>query len=152
LPDLPPDFHWPVGEDCRAIYNDDTAGVDRLAGFLAQINFAEIANTQAARDLPKAGGLSFFCFQDIENDNPDVIGAKAGFFPAPAGLVRTEPPGEITQGNDVIPPRRLTFEETLDLPEAHSGPWSGELTPDPNADYGGVFDHFRKLNFENFLG
>src|SRR5262249_18989090 len=80
LPDLPPGFRWPPGGDCHAIYNDDTGGTDRLAGFLAQVNFAEIAHTQAAKDLPPAGLLSFFCFQDIENDNPDAIGAKAVFF------------------------------------------------------------------------
>src|SRR5688572_22412269 len=45
LPDLPPGFAWPPGGDCRAIYNDDTGGTDRLAGFLAQINFAEIADS-----------------------------------------------------------------------------------------------------------
>jgi hypothetical protein len=152
FPDLPPVFRWPPGGDCHAIYNDDTGGTDRLAGFLAQINFAEIAHAQDARDLPGAGVLSFFCFQDMENDNPDAIGAKAVFFPDPAGLVRTRPPKKLTEGNEVIPVRRLTFEETLDLPVARSGPWSGELTPDPNTNYGAVLDHFRTLNFENFLG
>jgi uncharacterized protein (TIGR02996 family) len=152
LPDLPPGFRWPPGGDCHAIYNDDTGGTDRLAGFLAQINFAEVAHTQAARDLPEAGLLSFFCFQDIENDNPDAIGAKAIFFPDPTGLVRTKPPRELTEGNGVIPPRRLTFAEALDLPEADDGPWSQELKPDPGADYDAVLDHFRRLNFENFLG
>jgi uncharacterized protein (TIGR02996 family) len=151
LPDLPPGFRWPRGADCRATYNDDTAGVDRLAGFVAQVNCAETADTLAGRDLPEAGVLSFFCFQDIENDNPDVIGAKAVYFPDPARLARAEPPGELTEGNGVIRPRRLTFEETLDLPEAHSGPWAGELTPDPGADYD-VLDYFRALNFENLLG
>jgi uncharacterized protein (TIGR02996 family) len=152
LPDLPPGFRWPPGGECHAIYNDDTGGTDRLAGFLAQVNFAEIAHTQAARELPKVGLLSFFCFQDIENDNPDSIGAKAVFYPDPAGLVRTKPPKELTEGNGVIPFARLTFEETLDLPEAHRGPWSRDLRPDLNADYSEVFDHFRRLNFKNMLG
>jgi uncharacterized protein (TIGR02996 family) len=154
LPDLPPDFRWPPGGDCHAIYNDDTGGTDRLAGFMAQINFAEIADTLAAnKDLPPTGVLSFFCFQDIENDNPDAIGAKAVYFPDPAVLVRTAPPKELTEGNGVIPPCRLTFEETLDLPEHSSGPWSEVLNPDPDADdYDEVLDHFRMLNFDNFLG
>lgn len=151
-PDLPPDFAWPPGGDCHAIYNDDTGGTDRLAGFLAQVNFAEIAETQAARGLPAAGLLSFFCFQDIENDNPDAIGAKAVFFPDPTGLVRTTPPKKLTEGNGTIPPHRLTFEETLDLPSDYRGPWSSELKPDPDADYDAVLDHFRQLNFENMLG
>jgi hypothetical protein len=152
LPDLPPGFRWPPGGDCHPIYNDDTGGTDRLAGFLAQVNLAEVADTQAARDLPGEGVLSFFCFQDIENDNPDAIGAKAVFFPDPTVLVRTAPPGELTEGNGVIPPRRLTFLQTLDLPEAHHGPWSQELKPDPDADHDAVLNHFRRLNFENFLG
>jgi uncharacterized protein (TIGR02996 family) len=152
LPDLPPDCSWPPGGDCHAIYNDDTGGTDRLAGFLAQINFAEIAHTQAARELPKTGLLSFFCFQDIENDNPDAIGAKAIFFPEPAGLVRQRPPKELTEGNGVIPSSRLTFEETLDLPEPYDGPWSKELQPKLKADYHAVFDDLRTLNFENVLG
>ncbi len=64
LPDLPPGFRWPAGGDCHAIYNDDTGGTDRLAGFLAQINFAEVAHTEAGRELPAEGLLSFFCFQE----------------------------------------------------------------------------------------
>jgi uncharacterized protein (TIGR02996 family) len=151
-PDLPPGYTWPPGGDCHAIYNDDTGGTDRLAGFLAQVNFAEIADTLAARDLPAAGVLSFFCFQDIENDNPDSIGAKAVFFPDPTALARTAPPKELTEGNGVMPPHRLTFEETLDLPTASDGPWGGELRPDPDADYSKVLGHFRSLNFENLLG
>jgi hypothetical protein len=153
LPDLPPGFRWPPGGDCHAIYNDDTGGTDRLAGFLAQINFAEVAGTEAARrDLPEEGLLSFFCFQDIENDNPDAIGAKAVFFPNTAGLVRTKPPKELTEGNGVMPPRRLTFAETLDLPEAWDGPWSKELMPRPDEDYSAVLDRVREWNFHNFLG
>jgi uncharacterized protein (TIGR02996 family) len=152
LPDLPPGFRWPPGGDCHAIYNDDTGGTDRLAGFLAQINFAEIAHTQAARDLPAEGLLSFFCFQDIENDNPDAIGAKVVFFPDTAGLVRTKPPKKLTEGNEVMPAQRLTFAETLDLPEAYRGPWSKELVPKPGTDYSAVFDHLHHLNFYNFLG
>ncbi|HEX8210145.1 MAG TPA: DUF1963 domain-containing protein [Longimicrobium sp.] len=148
-PDLPPRFPWPRGGDCRAIYNDDTTGIERLAGFLAQVNLAEIAHTQAARDLPAAGMLSFFSFQD--DDNPDTIGAKAIYFPDVSVLAPTTPPEELTAGNGIIPPRHLTFEETLDLPEYHSGPWSGEITPDPGAEYDAL-DHFSRLNFDNLLG
>ncbi len=153
LPDLPPDFAWPPGGDCRAIYNDDTGGTDRLAGFMAQVNFAEIARTQAARDLPPQGVLSFFCFQDIENDRPDSIGVMAVYFPDPSKLVRTTPPKLLTAGNGVIDPRRLTFQETLDLPEnSFDGPWTEELYPQENEAEESVLEHFRQLNFENMLG
>ncbi len=81
MPDLPKDFPWPKGDDCPAIYNDDTAGAQKLAGFLAQINLEETAQTEAGRQLPDQGILSFFCYQDFENDNPDVIGVGAFHFP-----------------------------------------------------------------------
>jgi uncharacterized protein (TIGR02996 family) len=153
LPDLPRAFPWPKGDDCRAIYNSDTRGVDRLAGFLGQVNLSDIAHTQTARDLPKSGVLSFFCFQDIENDDPDVIRAKAVLFREVKNLSRKEPPMKLSEGNQVIPPSRLKLEETLDLPEqSFDGPWTDELKPHPDIDYSAVLDHFRSLNFENLLG
>src|SRR5262249_10639618 len=95
LPGLPPCVARPAGEECKAIYNDNTAGVKHLAGFLAQVNLEAIAHTQAAKDLPKAGVLSFFCFQDVENDRPDTIGARALFFPDPDRLVKKKPPKKL---------------------------------------------------------
>jgi uncharacterized protein (TIGR02996 family) len=153
LPDLPPGFAWPDGGACHAIYNSDTRGTKRLAGFLAQVNIAEVATSMAAKDLPSAGLLSFFCFQDIENDDPDSIGAKAIFFPDAQDLVRKEPPEELTDGNTEIEPCQLTFHETLDLPEVYSGPWSRDLNPgtDAHSDFEAL-DYFRTLNFENMLG
>jgi uncharacterized protein (TIGR02996 family) len=151
-PDLAPGYAWPRGQECRAIYNSDTAGVERLAGFLAQIYIGEISDTLAARVLPANGVLSFFCFQDIENDDPDVIGAKVIYFPDPSVLVRSSPREELTAGNEMIPAKRLTFEETLDLPEHFEGPWSEELGRNPTANERKVLDHFRVLNFDNVLG
>jgi hypothetical protein len=150
LPDLPPDVAWPTGDNCKAIYNDDTAGVEGLAGFLAQVNLEEIALTQAAKDLPKTGVLSFFCFQDMENDRPDTIGARALLLPSPSRLLRKHAPKDLSQGNDAIPTERLYFEETLDLPESSfRGPWSDELKPYRDSE---VLGHFRRLNFDNVLG
>jgi uncharacterized protein (TIGR02996 family) len=151
-PDLPNGYAWPKGKECKAIYNDDTTGVEQLAGFLAQVNLAEVAHTQATRDLPKAGMLSFFSFQDGENDNPDVIGAKAVYFPDPAALIRTKPPEKLTEGNTEVAAQRLTFEETLDLPEVNSGPWRDQLRPNSEADYGEVIRHYRVLQFHNLFG
>ncbi len=156
LPDLPKDVSWPVGAECTAIYNDETAGVEELAGFLGQINLAEIAHTLAARTLPKSGVLSFFCFQDIENDKPDTIGVKAILLPEPSKLLRTEPQEELLEGNTTMPSRSLDFEETLDVPEDsagyNDGPWAKELNPNPKKSYESFFDHFRELNFDNILG
>lgn len=152
LPDLPPGFPWVPGGDCHAVCISDTGGTDRLAGFVCQVNFAETGHTVAAKDLPESGLLSFFCFQDIENDEPASIGVKAIYFPSTSKLVRTEPPKSLTEGNGVISPHRLTFEETLDLPEGWSGPWAGELNPNDNKRIGNVLSHFRSVNFENVLG
>ena len=67
-------------------------------------------------------------------------------------LVRTTPPVPLTDGNRESPPKRLTFAETLDLPE-RSGPWKDDFPEGP--EQGGhdqLFDHFRSLNFWNMLG
>jgi hypothetical protein len=150
LPDLPPNMVWPLGEDCKAIYNDDTKGVKKLAGFLGQINLSEISHAPASKGLPTSGILSFFSFQDIENDNPDVIGVAA-FLSNSDQLKRTSPPGLLSEGNQIIPAKTLLLKETLDLPETYDGPWSDEFGFDTE-EFEGFFDHFRNLNFDNILG
>ena len=137
---------------CRAIFNNDTKDVEELAGFLAQVNLAEIAHSLAAKDLPKSGLLSFFAFQDIENDDSDTIGAKVLYFPDATDFVRTRPPEYLTEGNEVIAAAPLIFMETLDLPETSSGPWSDDFDLKPDTNYGAVLDYFRDLNFNNLLG
>jgi uncharacterized protein (TIGR02996 family) len=148
-PDLPPDLPWPIGDQCRAIYNDDTAGVDKLAGFLGQVNFAEISTTQAARRLPKEGVLSFFSYQDLENDHPDQIGAMAVYFPNAAILAPRKSPEALTEGNREMRLQSLTFEETLDLP-GYENPFRTAVELDARCD--DVIDHFRTANFYNMLG
>ncbi len=154
LPDLPASYAWPLGKECHAGYDEGTKGVEQLAGFLAQVNLAEVSHTQATRDLPRVGLLSFFSFQDIENDKPGVIGAKAVFFPNPTGFVRTQPPGELVEGNKVLPTSQLSFEETLDLPEAgrwNDGPWQRELSLASGDDVM-VVEEYRLKNFKNMFG
>jgi uncharacterized protein (TIGR02996 family) len=147
-PDLPRGYRWPTGGECHAIYIDDTGGTHRLAGFLAQINLAEVAQTQAAKDLPKSGLLSFFSFQDMENDNPDAVGAKAIYFPEATNLVRTEP-GELTDGNETMPAQRLSFFETLDLP-TFDGAWSEDLPEAQRRNE--LLEAIWSRNFDNFMG
>jgi uncharacterized protein (TIGR02996 family) len=152
LPDLPPDAAWPEGRECRATYNLDTEGVERPAGFLCQINLAEIAGTQAARVLPDRGLLSFFSY--VNWKNPDVIGALALYFPDATRLARRPIPENFTQGNRVMPPQRLTFLETLDIPDL-SSPWRDDFVTDrQRMDHyqQHVFWPIQKLNQENFLG
>lgn len=151
LPDLPPGFAWPLGQDCRATYNDPTTAVLELAGFVAQINLAEIAHAQALRGLPTSGLLSFFCFQDIEHDCPDTIGARVIYFPDSSILEPTEPLAVLIGGNELIAPRRLVFAETLDLPSDHDGPWSAEFLAN-GEELSAVYDRIRSRNFHNFLG
>jgi uncharacterized protein YwqG len=158
LPDLPAGFKWPPGGDCHAIYNDDTGGTELLAGFLAQVNLAEIAESQAAvlSGIPKSGVLSFFCFQDFENSNPDAIGALCLHFPDADSLVRAEPSEELTEGNETSKSAVLRFEETLDLPNtskySDSGPWAAELLSSQGEEFDRVTDQVRSDNFENVLG
>jgi uncharacterized protein (TIGR02996 family) len=158
FPDLPPGFKWPPGGDCHAIYNDDTGGTELLAGFLAQVNLEEIASSQAAlaSGIPKSGVLSFFCFQDFENDNPDAIGALCLHFTDAGSLVRTEPPDELTEGNGTSESAVLRFEETFDLPNtstySDSGPWAQELLSSEGEEFEGVTDQIRSDNFDNVLG
>jgi len=151
LPDLPADFNWPVGDDCKAIYNDDTAGEKRLAGFLAQINLEEVGNTFAGEPFFAKGLLSFFGFQDWENDNPDLIGAMAVYFPNVAELSPTAPPAEQTDGNETITQERIRFKESLDLPEIYGGPWSDELK-DASEKCPELFDVMFEANSNNLLG
>lgn len=149
LPDLPAGVRWPIGDDCKAIYNDDPAGRTEPAGFCGQINLGEIAGTFAGRDLPSSGLLSFFCFQDIENDEPDVIGVRALLLSETSSLERTEPTERLIEGNETVDARGLSFEETLDLPEPYDGPWSDELS---NESWEEVLSGMHELNIENMLG
>ena len=145
LPDLPSPADWPQGQQCKAIYNDSTNGYEQLAGFLGQVNLQEIAETPAARDLPKTGLLSFFCFQDWEDDNPDAVGVAAFHFPDLAVLKRTDPPQPLTDGNREGAEVLLAFEETLDLPESYGGPWSNQLQ-------GIELNELQIKNFNNMMG
>lgn len=153
VPDLPPGFAWPLGRDCRATYNQDTAGVEELAGFVAQVNFAEIADTQASRTLglPPEGVLSFFSYTDA--DWPDVVGAMAVFFPDAAKLVSTKPPKGQPEGNGTIHQQRLLFEETLDVPTCSSGgPWAKVVELAPEGTYEALMEPLWLRNLRNMFG
>lgn len=157
LPDLPAGYKWPPGGDCHAIYNNDTGGTKLLAGFLAQVSLDEIATSQAAihSGIPQSGLLSFFCFQDFENDNPDAIGVMAVHFKDTSTLVRTEPTEELTEGNETSDSAVLKFHETLDLPATSKyggGPWTEELLSSEGEEFDGVTDQIRSDNFNNILG
>ncbi|MCA9029898.1 MAG: DUF1963 domain-containing protein [Planctomycetaceae bacterium] len=150
LPDLPAEFEWPIGDLCRATYNDDTAGEQRLAGFLGQINLDELQNAVTNDRLPKTGLLSFFGFQDMENDNPDKIGVMARWFPDRSQLSRRPAPDNLTTGNECFPSAQIVFTEFLDLP-GWGSPWQEELQELINADEE-AFDFGTWDNIRNMMG
>lgn len=152
LPDLPEGFSWPQGKDCRAWYNLDTEDVLEPAGFVAQINLAEVAHTRAGRDVPEQGMLTFFCY--VLADEPDVLGVKAVLTDDCSNLVRTPFPQGVTEGNEAMPAQRLTFVETLDVP-GHGGPWDDDLNPDEDKSreyWMHLYEGLRDLNQYMFLG
>jgi uncharacterized protein (TIGR02996 family) len=114
-PDLPSNFAWPKGQDCDAIYNDDTKGVEELAGFLMQMNLAEAQSSSfVALPLPKSGLLSFFCYQD--DDNVDCIGVQCFYHPDLGGIEWKTPPSELTDENATRGSKQIQLRECLRIP------------------------------------
>jgi len=150
-PDLPKEFPWPLGEDCNVFFNESTEDEKRLAGFIAQINLKEISGFKTHNNLPEKGLLSFFCFQDIENDNPDKIGIRCFYFQDLEGFEKKVSPKELTDGNAEMKVSKMEFIETYDFPESYDSPWSAEieLKTEGLEDF---FDYYRNKNFENILG
>ncbi len=140
-PDLPPGFAWPTGHDCKANSHMSDSDVhaypDGLAGFLGQINLGEIAHTQAAKVLPPKGLLSFFAYEDYEGEEPCTLGARCFYFPDVTALARTKPPRQLDEANRRMQAQRLSFEETLSLPEY---PYSGSGPQDSWRKWGGVIE------------
>lgn len=150
-PDLPINFQWPTGETCKAIFDESTAGEQRLAGFLGQVNFSELYIKDHPATIPSTGLLSFFCFQDIENDEPDKISVGAFYFESTKELQRVTPPSPLTEGNTLMDEQKLAFIETYDLPASYGSPWSNDYPFDPE-EYYEFFDLIREQNFANLLG
>ena len=118
LPDLPLGSKWPTQKDCKNLY-DPNSGIDpaALCGFVAQINFAELAGTQLGRRTPIKGLLSIFSCAEIES-----IGMVDGFIiftPETDNLVRLEPPEALKddEANQILDAREgLTLTEQLHIP------------------------------------
>ncbi len=105
LPDLPAGTPWP-----------DFKG--ELHTFVGQINLAEIAATQVSRELPTAGLLSFFVFDDSANSGLVAVDWKMIFTPETSTVQRRQPDKPFGECNRLVPECALEFEETLDLPYA----------------------------------
>lgn len=109
LPDLPADVKWPTHDD------------EPLA-FLGQFHFVELSRSVVCRELPAAGWLSVFCAYSGDGDDDFPKGTwRLLHFPAVAKLARAASDPEMT-----FPSGRLTFTETLTLPEEDS-PYRKEI-------------------------
>jgi uncharacterized protein YwqG len=153
-PDMPIGVDWPIGNDCTIQYDEDRdiKGEERLAGFLGQLNFSEIEYLCVSTKFPKSGLLSFFCFQDMENGDPEYMGIRAYYFPENSLLERRNSPNELTEGNLEIPAKILNLIETIDIPERGSdSPWDEDYEA-IKIDYEDFFDYCRDLNFSNVFG
>jgi uncharacterized protein (TIGR02996 family) len=113
--------------------------------FFAQFDLADLHPTTAGRALPAAGLLSFFTYQNMEEDrhgDPRVI-----FTPPGADLGLLDPPGDLDE-NLGRPGRPATFtvRESLDLPAA-TEPWEGRLgfPNEAAADHWEVRDRYWEL-------
>ncbi|MCI8811027.1 MAG: DUF1963 domain-containing protein [Oscillibacter sp.] len=87
LPDVPPEFVWPVFE--TAVYNDSTVK-PRPLSFLAQFDCAALAPLDMDGLLPHTGVLSFFYELDSQRwgyDPEDTGCARVYWFPDKAALV-----------------------------------------------------------------
>lgn len=120
LPDLPPGSVWPRQKDCNSLFMPDS-GIDpeTLCSFVAQINFAEFAGTQASRLFPDQGLVSFFSCSEIESIG--MVDGLVIFTPDTDNLERMTPPpsligDEADEANAVFDAKRLTFSETLQIP------------------------------------
>ena len=114
-PDLPADFVWPryKGEAF------DGVDKERPLTFMAQINLKDVAAYDKTGLLPKAGILSFFydCMTMKWGFSPEDKGcARVYYFSEEVSLHRTNVPEDL-EGDARISECRITFEESISLPE-----------------------------------
>lgn len=126
LPDLPAGTKWPQQKDCNTFFVEG-AGIDpeTYCGFVAQINFADFAGTQAGRMMPDQGLLSIFSCAEIESIG--MVDAYVHFTPNVIDLERMAAPASLRSGteewdeaNEIIGPRLFSFTEALDIPSPGS--------------------------------
>lgn len=146
-PDVPPDFKWVNGNDCTAIYFDDTEGQEGNAGFFMQINLADIASAETC--FPKKGLLSFFSFVESKDENPDCTGAFCAYFPETKNLVRKAPPPEVKEDNAVMSSQSIKFREVLNLPY-HCNEYKRSLLDREWRDFSEIFPAYNTGTY--FLG
>ncbi|MCE9527178.1 MAG: DUF1963 domain-containing protein [Planctomycetales bacterium] len=85
--------------------------------FVAQIALEEIQITQAARELPPTGWLTFFALNDGVGGNWVDDDARVLYFPGDSKLAWRESPKDIDLDYCLKYPCRLKFTESWDLPD-----------------------------------
>ena len=120
-PDLPSGSTWPTQKDCNAFYMDDSGiPAETPCGFVCQFNLADFAGTQAGRHFPNQGLLSIFACAELESIG--MVDALVLYTEDVEGLERMVPPAELmgedaNEDNRILPVERLSFSETLELPD-----------------------------------
>ncbi len=117
-PDLPPGWAWP---DVAPVVGKGLAPFP--LGFVAQLNMAEVASHDAAKELPDSGMLYFFFDDehhfDSEQDYPR--GWKVLYYGGDRHVLRRVPPPPNLPARGIYRARALTFSAELCLP--HYAPY-----------------------------
>jgi uncharacterized protein YwqG len=104
LPDVGPDFVWPIREG-------------RSLGFLAQINCAEVAPHDSDHSLPDSGVLHFF--YDIQEQpwgfDPKDRGGAVVLYTSGGQLEASSPPSDLAP-DAILPPIPVGFRPFLSIP------------------------------------
>lgn len=143
LPDLPAGATWPCQKDCNTFYDTDSGiAPDTPCGFVCQINFAELAGTQASRYCPEGGLLSIFSCAEIESIG--MVDAYVVFTPQSEldQLVRMTPPDDVfsDEANALLDAIQFEFTESLVTP------WPGEESPFATTKLGYDHDHYDPMS------
>jgi uncharacterized protein (TIGR02996 family) len=143
-PDMPRGLEWPMAapKACPPGWDPDKKLPLRL---LAQFNLDDLAQTQVGRELPTHGLLSFFDHRIFAYDWVGEGAWLVTYSPDLSNLERLEPRTDFDEYNRIPPPCRLTFTESLDLPD-QTDPWEEKINlpresdPDGWDAYGELID------------
>lgn len=151
LPDLPSNFIWPKGKDCKEYYSSPTDNIEEYAGFVGQINLSDFKKTVVEDRIRTEGLISIFCYQVYKSDNVDIVGIKLYYFDETTQLTRTKPRVDLKLGNEIIEDVvKVRFTENLHLPD-QSNPL-GDKLPKDSEDYDSFSEYYHQENSDLFLG
>jgi uncharacterized protein (TIGR02996 family) len=135
-PDLPSGSEWPTAL-AKNFPPDWDANKRVPLRLLAQFNLEDFAHTQVGQELPAHGLLSFFSYKIFEYSWVGEAAWLVMYSPDVSNLKRLEPRTDFDKYNRISPPCRLTFTESLDLPQ-NSDPWEERIGLSWNSDRHGA--------------